>query len=123
MNETLLTPKEFLTIDDVTRYLNVKRSCVYSLVEAGAIPHYRIGRLIRFKRHDIDQWMENHRQDPFQANKRARAILKATNNSNVHIDKVVNKSIAEIKVDRYTPNHGRPDQDKDLRKEVSSGTL
>jgi hypothetical protein len=67
--------------------------------------------------------MENHRQKPLNVDKKARAILKATNNSNVHIDKVVKKSIAEIKVDRYTPNHGRPDQDKGLRKEVSSGTL
>jgi len=123
MNETLLTPKEFLTIDDVTRYLNVKRSCVYSLVEAGAIPHYRIGRLIRFKRHDIDQWMENHRQDPSEPNKRARAILKATNKGTLDIDGIMRKSIDGVKRKCYSRCNGRPDQDKDLRKEVSSGIL
>jgi hypothetical protein len=67
--------------------------------------------------------MENHRRDPAEANKRARAILKATNSDTIDIDRVMKKTIAEAKGKCYPPNHGRPDQDKDLRKEVSSGTL
>jgi excisionase family DNA binding protein len=115
--------KGFLNIDEASTYLNVKKSFLYSLVEGATIPYFRLNRLIRFRKDDLDRWMENHRQDPSEPNKRARAILKATNSDTIDIDRVMKKTIAEAKGKCYPPNHGRPDQDKDLRKEVSSGTL
>ena len=115
--------KGFLNIDEASTYLNVKKSFLYSLVEGATIPYFRLNRLIRFRKDDLDRWMENHRQDPSEPNKRARAILKATNKGTLDIDGIMRKSIDEVKRKCYSPNHGRPDQDKDLRKEVSSGTL
>ena len=115
--------KEFLTIDDVCGFLSVKKSFIYSLVESGVIPHYRIGKLIRFKQSDVNTWMENHRREGINVDKKARGILKAVNRPRTSIDSLVKKSIAEVKGLKYTPGDGRPDRDKSLRKEVSDGTL
>lgn len=113
--------KEFLTIGELSEYLNLKRSNLYSMVESGELPHYRIGRLIRFRRDDIDQWMEDHRKEVIDTKKRAKGILKAVKPS-IDIDRLVKKSIEETKGLKYIPNNGKPDS-KGLRKEVSDGTL
>lgn len=112
-----------LTVEQVSSLLNMKRSFVYGLVESGTIPYYRIGRLIRFRLNDIESWMENHRIEPLEANKRARAILKAADKTTLDIDRVVKKSIEGVKEKVYTPNHGRPDRIRGLGKEVSNGTF
>jgi len=62
--------------------------------------------------------MENRRQEPPEANTRARAILKATNKGTLEIDVIMRRSIDEVKRKCYSSNHGRPDQIKGLRKEV-----
>jgi len=115
--------KDFLTIDELSEYLSIKRSTLYSMVESGELPHYRIGRLIRFERSEVDRWVESNRCGCVNADSEARIILKTANRGNLNIDNIVKKSIAEVKGNRYTPNHGRPDRIKDLRKEVKDGTL
>jgi len=115
--------KEFLTIDELSEYLSIKRSTLYSMVESGEITHYRVGRLIRFKKQDVDVWMEGHRREENSADKKAKVILKAINRPFAGIDRIVKKTIAEVKGNGYTPHHGRPDQVKGLREEVSDGNL
>jgi excisionase family DNA binding protein len=115
--------KEFLTIDDVSEYLSIKRSTLYSMVESGEIAHYRVGRLIRFKKQDVDVWMESQRKERIDTDKKARGVLKAMNRPVTDINSMVKKTIAEVKGNLYTPGNGRPDRDKDLGKGVSDGTL
>ena len=114
--------KEFLTTDELSEYLNLKRSTVYSMAESGELPHYKIGRLIRFRKSDVDRWIEDHRRENINMEKKARHILKAINTPRMRVDSLVKKSIAEAKGLKYTPSHGRPDQDK-AKKEVEYGTL
>lgn len=113
----------FLNINETSAYLNLKCSYLYSLVEGGEIPYYRVGRLIRFKQSDIEAWMENHRQNPSGANKRARAILKSTNKGSLDIDAIVKKCIDDTKEKCYSPCSGRPDRVGGLGKEVEDGAL
>jgi len=47
-----------LTIRQLADYLNIKRSTLYAWVEQGIIPHYKMNRLIRFKKEEIDAWLE-----------------------------------------------------------------
>ena len=115
--------REFLTITELSEYVNIKRSTLYSMVESGEIPHYRVRRLIRFKKQDVDAWMENHRLEGANVNKKAKGILRAVNKPATDINSTVKKSIAQIKGNLYTPEHGRPDRVKGLRKGVSDGTL
>jgi excisionase family DNA binding protein len=98
----------FLTIQEVSEWLRVKPSTLYAKVESGDIPHYKVGRLVRFKREDVDDWMEKHRQDPSDADKRVKAILKSTNkDATVDIYGIVKKVIEEVKGNVYTSGHGR----------------
>jgi excisionase family DNA binding protein len=115
--------KEFLTIDELSEYLNLKRSNLYSIVESGVLPHYRIGRLIRFKKQDIDTWMEDHRRDENSVDKKARDILKAINRPVTDINSMVKKSIAEVKGNLYTPSHRETGPIRGLRKEVEDGII
>jgi excisionase family DNA binding protein len=106
----------FLTIQEVSQYLHIKPATLYSKVGGGEIPHYKVGRLVRFKREDIDRWMEDHRRDPHDADRKAEAILRVTNKSSLAVDEVVKKAIAEGKEMIY-PSRGRPDRIR-LGKEV-----
>ena len=53
----------FLSINDLSKYLGIKPKTLYSWVAKGILPHYRIGGLIRFKRKDIDRWVEACRRN------------------------------------------------------------
>jgi excisionase family DNA binding protein len=97
----------FLTIHEVSAYLHIKPATLYSKVESGVIPHYKIGHLVRFKREDVDQWMEDHRRDSSDGDKRVKTIPKSTNKGTMDIDGIVKKVIEEVKGNVYTSGHGR----------------
>ena len=114
---------EYLSIKDASVYSGLKKSYLYSRVEAGDLPHYKFGRLIRFKREELDLWLQNHRVEAANADKQARRILKSTKRVPMDIDRIVKKTIAEVNGNEYTTYHGKPDRIKGLRKEVSHGSL
>ena len=51
----------FLTTEEVLDYLQVNLRTVYRLIKAGKIPAVRVGRQWRFKRADLDAWLESQR--------------------------------------------------------------
>jgi excisionase family DNA binding protein len=53
--------EELLTVDEVQELLKVGRTFAYSLVRSGELPSYRVGRLLRVRRQDIDHWLEHNR--------------------------------------------------------------
>jgi excisionase family DNA binding protein len=114
--------KEFLTISELSKYLKIKPSTLYSWVKAEEIPHYRLHKIVRFKKEDIDAWIEGHKRES-NSDKRVRNILKAIRKSKMSVDVFLKKTIDEVKGNRYNPLHGRPDQIKDLRREAEDGTL
>lgn len=48
----------FLTTEEVLDYLQVNLRTVYRLIKAGKIPAVRVGRQWRFKRADLDAWLD-----------------------------------------------------------------
>ena len=48
----------FLTTDEVLEYLHVNLRTVYRLIKAGKIPAVRVGRQWRFRKTDIDAWLD-----------------------------------------------------------------
>ena len=57
----LPTDEVFLTTEEVLEYLQVNLRTVYRLIKAGKIPAVRVGRQWRFRKRDIDAWLETQR--------------------------------------------------------------
>jgi excisionase family DNA binding protein len=110
--------KEFLNIDELSEYLSIKKSTLYSMVENGELPHYKIGRQLRFRRDDLEIWLESHRKNEINPEKRAKDILRGVRNRRIDVDKIVKEAVEEGKGSSYNLAHGKPDQIKGLGKEV-----
>ncbi len=57
-----MTDDHFLTTEEVLDYLQVNLRTVYRLIKAGKIPAVRVGRQWRFRKRDIDAWLDSSRQ-------------------------------------------------------------
>lgn len=51
--------QEFLTVPEVASLLRISKDGVYRLVQRRMVRHYTLPRGIRFKRKDIDQYLES----------------------------------------------------------------
>ncbi|MEN6478127.1 MAG: helix-turn-helix domain-containing protein [Anaerolineales bacterium] len=49
-----------LNVKQVAQYLQLKESTIYSWAQDGKIPAIKIGRTWRFRRADLDAWLEQH---------------------------------------------------------------
>jgi excisionase family DNA binding protein len=67
--------ESFLTTDEVLEYLQVNLRTIYRLIKAGKIPAVRVGRQWRFRKRDIDAWLETQR--PRNARSSAAAAARA----------------------------------------------
>ena len=116
--------QNYLTITDASEYLNIKSKTLYAMAASGSIPHYKVGRLIRFKREEIDEWMDGKKAGIDLTDRKAEAIIKSIRNkSPKDIKKRIQKSIDAAKSPDYTVQHGKPDHIRGLRKEVRNGSL
>jgi len=66
----------FLTTEEVLEYLQVNLRTVYRLIKAGKIPAVRVGRQWRFRKRDIDAWLDSQR-GPRSATRPATAAPSA----------------------------------------------
>lgn len=57
--KTVEVVNALLDVGKVSEYLNIPRSTVYALSMKAQIPHFHIGKLLRFKKDTIDAWLEN----------------------------------------------------------------
>ena len=51
----------WLTIDELCRWLGLKKSRIYNWTSTGQIPHFKLGGTLYFKRIEIEEWMESKR--------------------------------------------------------------
>jgi excisionase family DNA binding protein len=56
-----MSDENFLTTEEVLDYLQVNLRTIYRLIKAGKIPAVRVGRQWRFRKRDIDAWLESSR--------------------------------------------------------------
>lgn len=55
---------DWMSSDDTKRYLGVAQRTLYRLVDQEELPAYRLGRVIRFRRHEVDAWIQAQRIVP-----------------------------------------------------------
>jgi len=87
---------EYLKIEDISAYLNIKTKTLYAMVESGDIPHYRIGRLIRFKIEDVDLWMDARKVMGSNPQYKPKRVF-VSSKSNQYIYRIVRKTIDGLK--------------------------
>ena len=65
----------FLTTEEVLEYLQVNLRTVYRLIKSNSIPAVRVGRQWRFKKQDIDAWLEGRKGGTAGRHGRRRLLL------------------------------------------------
>jgi len=54
-------PVEILKLPEVAQLLKVNDKTVYSLAQKGVLPGFKVGGQWRFKRTDLDTWIEEQK--------------------------------------------------------------
>ena len=49
----------WLSVDDIGEYLGIKRDTVYKWISDKSMPAHRVGRFWKFKKEQVDSWVEN----------------------------------------------------------------
>ena len=47
----------WLFVDEIAAYLGIKRDTVYMWISERNMPVHKIGRLLKFRKEEIDEWM------------------------------------------------------------------
>ena len=111
--------KEIMNINELSEYLGIKKSTLYSKVERKEILFYKIGHLVRFKKSDIDLWLEKTKVEPLRIKERAKGIVDSADARAADIDEIVKRAVADSQGMKYTPKYkGDRTRIRGLRKEV-----
>lgn len=85
-----------LTVREVSQLLHIKPSTLYAWAAKRRIPCFKLHGLVRFRREEIDQWLEScHAPSEVQA---AQPVQRRA----VDLSRV----IARVKRDAYNSRHG-----------------
>jgi excisionase family DNA binding protein len=106
----------FLTTEEVLEYLQVNLRTVYRLIKAGKIPAVRVGRQWRFRKRDIDAWLDVQRPRgergaaPAGTERKARAVDQPrvlVVDDEASIRELLSKTLALAEYDVDTAQDGR----------------
>ena len=56
-----MNDERLMDIKKVAQYLHVNESTIYTWAQESMLPAFRVGRLWRFRRADLDAWLEANR--------------------------------------------------------------
>lgn len=96
--------KAFLDIAELAEYLGIKRSTLYAKAAKRGIPCYKIDRLVRFKKSEIDEWMNGLRREPVDVAAKARAVFNGFERAVDRVDPavIVSDCIETVTGNSYT---------------------
>jgi excisionase family DNA binding protein len=103
----------FLSVKELSSYLAIKSSTLYSWAAKGVLPHYKVHGLLRFKKEEIDSWVAS-----FKCEKNLFVIPSFDKKGQRDIDFI----IASAKKEVYNIPHGKPGPIK-VSGRRSDGTL
>jgi excisionase family DNA binding protein len=47
----------WLSVDEIASHLGVSRDTVYRWIEKRGLPAHKVGRLWKFRKHEVDDWV------------------------------------------------------------------
>ena len=93
------------------------------MVEEKKIPHYRIGRQIRFKLSEIEDWLKERKEPVVDVEGQMKKVIRSLEKTDLNADEILKKVVEEAKGKRYTSPQEKPGRIKGLGKEVEDGTI
>ena len=102
---------EFVTIKELSKFIKIKESTLYSWVHHGLIPFHKLNGLVRFDMEEIESWVRASRKEPQK--QELYIVIKHPQD----IDSIVKKAIEGTRGKEYNPSNGKPGQTQGLRKE------
>lgn len=83
---------KLIDIKELSEYIKVKKSTLYSWASSGVIPCYKLNGILRFDKDEIESWIKNSRiqSDP------KKPHLKG-NGRNLDIDAIIKNAIKDVK--------------------------
>ena len=96
---------ELWDIKELSAYLGIKRSTLYAHIPE--IPHYKINRLVWFRKSEIDVWLADQHHDPIKIAAQAQSIVKARSRTPASLDHVITRSIRDVRRE-YNGPIGKP---------------
>jgi excisionase family DNA binding protein len=52
----------WLSVDEIAEYLGIKRDTTYKWISEKHMPAHKVGRLWKFKKEEIDEWVKKRRK-------------------------------------------------------------
>lgn len=49
----------WFSVDDIAAYLGIKRDTVYKWINGKRMPAHKVGRLWKFKKEEVDDWVKS----------------------------------------------------------------
>ena len=49
----------WFSVDEIAAYLGIKRDTVYKWIAVKQMPAYRMGRLWKFRKEEVDEWVKS----------------------------------------------------------------
>jgi len=54
----IMMDERWFSVDEIASHLGIKRDTVYRWIDRYGMPAHRIGRLWKFKKDEIDEWVK-----------------------------------------------------------------
>lgn len=61
-----------MDVKSASKYLLTGQDLLYELAARGEIPHFHIGRYLRFRKDELDEWSRSHSHQRLTSLKKAR---------------------------------------------------
>ena len=85
----------WLTVKEASKLYRFKRSTLYLWVEKSIIPHYRVGKLVRFKSEEVDEWLNKYKKEV--GTKVDKAPREPLDISTFEANNIIRKAVDDVK--------------------------
>tara|TARA_Y100001970_G_scaffold292229_1_gene432603 strand:- start:4303 stop:4743 length:441 start_codon:yes stop_codon:yes gene_type:complete len=112
---------DMMNIEEVANYLKMSERAIYEWVKNNKIPAFKLGNTWRFKKNEIDGWMESNRTGPNPSTFPYANPTPLTNNvmeEKLQIDEFKNQVLTKLELNKGTGRVSFEQFTKEFNKEV-----
>jgi len=57
--------RRYLGIEELAQYIGITKGTAYIWIHQRKLPHFKVGKLVKFDIREIDEWMKERKVDEF----------------------------------------------------------